>query len=206
MAKRPDLLTLKKAAAHALLAFDAWVDSSLFSGKQRAAASYEAISSFSERFHVDGPASIVVELLCEGATLGLAGLIFLLTLAQPAMRLSNDDEWLRRQDLAVTFVDRFGVEVGRRGIKHDDAIPFDQLPDHFIKAVLATEDRRFFSHFGIDVIGTLRALSVDARASGVVQGGSSITQQLAKNVFLSNERSISRKTPRLFSRSGSNTG
>jgi penicillin-binding protein 1A len=59
--------------------------------------------------------------------------------------------------------------------------------------VLATEDRRFFSHFGIDVIGTLRAVTVNAHAGGVVQGGSSITQQLAKNVFLTNERSISRK-------------
>ena len=93
----------------------------------------------------------------------------------------------------MTFLDRYGVEVGRRGIKHDDAIPFEQLPDHFIKAVLATEDRRFFSHFGIDVIGTVRALTVDASAGGVRQGGSSITQQLAKNLFLSNERSISRK-------------
>ena len=93
----------------------------------------------------------------------------------------------------MTFLDRYGVEVGRRGIKHDDAIPFDELPDHFIKAVLATEDRRFFSHFGIDVIGTLRALTVNAHAGGVVQGGSSITQQLAKNLFLTNERSISRK-------------
>ncbi len=93
----------------------------------------------------------------------------------------------------MTFQDRYGVEVGRRGIKHDDAIPFEELPDHFIKAVLATEDRRFFSHFGIDVIGTFRALTVDASAGGVRQGGSSITQQLAKNLFLSNERSISRK-------------
>ena len=70
---------------------------------------------------------------------------------------------------------------------------FEQLPDFFVKAVLATEDRRFFSHFGIDVVGTFRALTVDARAAGVVQGGSSITQQLAKNLFLTNERSIQRK-------------
>ena len=117
----------------------------------------------------------------------------MLALAQPAYRLTSDEDWLKRQDLAVTFLDRYGVEVGRRGIKHDDAIPFDELPDHFIKAVLATEDRRFFDHFGIDVIGTLRALTVNAHAGGVVQGGSSITQQLAKNLFLSNERSISRK-------------
>ena len=117
----------------------------------------------------------------------------MLALAQPAFQLTSDDDWLKRQDLAVTFLDRYGVEVGRRGIKHDDAIPFDELPDHFIKAVLATEDRRFFDHFGIDVVGTLRALTVNAHAGGVVQGGSSITQQLAKNLFLTNERSISRK-------------
>ena len=78
------------------------------------------------------------------------------------------------------------------------SVPFDELPETFIKAVLATEDRRFFHHFGIDVIGTLRALTVNAHAGGVVQGGSSITQQLAKNVFLSNERSISRKITEAF--------
>ena len=130
---------------------------------------------------------------CEGLNVGIVGLLGVLALAQPAYRLTSDEDWLKRQDLAVTFLDRYGVEVGRRGIKHDDAIPFEELPDHFIKAVLATEDRRFFDHFGIDVVGTLRALTVNAHAGGVVQGGSSITQQLAKNLFLSNERSISRK-------------
>ena len=59
--------------------------------------------------------------------------------------------------------------------------------------MLATEDRRFFEHFGIDVFGTFRALRENARAGGVVQGGSSITQQLAKNLFLSNERTLQRK-------------
>ena len=198
MANRPDFSNLKKTAGRALLAFDALIDSSIFAAKQRTGASYAAISAFSDRFHVDGAAKIAVELLCEGLTLGLAGLVFLLALAQPAFRLTGDNEWLRRQDLAVTFLDRYGVEVGRRGIKHDDAIPFDQLPDHFIRAVLATEDRRFFSHFGIDVVGTMRALAVDARASGAVQGGSSITQQLAKNIFLTNERSIQRKINEAF--------
>ena len=132
-----------------------------------------------------------VELACEGLTLGLAGLLVVLTLAIPAFRETADDDWLKHGDLAVTFQDRYGVEVGKRGIKHDEAIPFEELPDYFIKAVLATEDRRFFSHFGIDVVGTIRALTVNAKAEGVVQGGSSITQQLAKNLFLTNERSIS---------------
>ena len=145
------------------------------------------------KLRLSGIAKVLNDLACEGLNIGLVGLIFAVALALPSYRETSDEDWLKRQDLAVTFLDRYGVEVGRRGIKHDDAIPFDELPDHFIKAVLATEDRRFFSHFGIDVVGTLRALTVNAHAGGVVQGGSSITQQLAKNLFLSNERSISRK-------------
>ena len=116
-----------------------------------------------------------------------------MTLAQPAFQATGDEDWLKRTDFAVTFLDRYGNEIGRRGVKHDETVPFDELPEFFVKEVLSTEDRRFFHHFGIDVVGTLRALTVNAHAGGVVQGGSSITQQLAKNVFLSNERSISRK-------------
>src|SRR5262249_18862479 len=67
-----------------------------------------------------------------------------------------------------------------------------------IKAVLATEDRRFYDHFGIDLPGTARALVANTKAGGVVQGGSSITQQLAKNLFLNNERTIERKVKEAF--------
>jgi penicillin-binding protein 1A len=175
------------------LALDAFIDSSLFSGKRRLIAAYASYSAFLDRFHVSGLGKFAVEIACEGLTLGLAGALVALALALPAFRETSEEDWLKREDLAVTFLDRYGVEVGRRGIKHDDSIPLEQLPDHFIKAVLATEDRRFFTHFGIDVVGTLRALTVDARASGVVQGGSSLTQQLAKNLFLTNERSVERK-------------
>jgi len=62
-----------------------------------------------------------------------------------------------------------------------------------VDAVLAVEDRRFYSHFGIDLIGTSRALVTNLRAGRVVQGGSTITQQLAKNLFLSPERTYERK-------------
>ena len=98
----------------------------------------------------------------------------------------------------MTILDRYGNEVGTRGIRHNDSIPLDQFPDHLVKAVLATEDRRFFEHFGIDIAGTSRAMLTNARAGGVVQGGSSITQQLAKNLFLSNERTIERKVKEAF--------
>jgi penicillin-binding protein 1A len=183
----------RRGVKRALLGFDAFVDSSMFEGRRRSIAILKAIAALSDRLHVAGLRKAVIDLACEGLNLSVVALLGVLTLAQPAFQLTSDDDWLKRQDLAVTFLDRYGVEVGRRGIKHDDAIPFDELPDHFIKAVLATEDRRFFDHFGIDVVGTLRALTVNAHAGGVVQGGSSITQQLAKNLFLTNERSISRK-------------
>ncbi len=184
---------LLNAVSRALLAFDALVDSSMFSARRTVQGALRTIDAASDRLHVSGAPRVLIDLACEGLTLGLVGLVVALTLAIPAFQETANEDWLKRGDLAVTFLDRYGVEVGKRGIKHDDAIPFEELPDFFIKAVLATEDRRFFSHFGIDVVGTIRALTVNAKAAGVVQGGSSITQQLAKNLFLTNERSIERK-------------
>jgi penicillin-binding protein 1A len=159
---------------------------------------YERFSTFMDRFHAAGWKRLVVEGLSEGATLGVGGLMIMLALAVPAFRETSDDDWLKKSELAVTFLDRHGNEVGSRGIRHNDAIPLADFPDHLIKAVLATEDRRFYEHFGIDVPGTFRALLSNARAGGVVQGGSSLTQQLAKNLFLSNERTIERKVKEAF--------
>jgi len=193
VAEEPEKSRLSKSIARALLAFDSMVDSAMYEAQRRSVRAYQAIAAFSDRLRLTGFSKLAVDLACEALDIGLVVLIVALALALPAFRETSDEDWLKRQDIAVTFLDRYGVEVGRRGIKHDDAIPFDELPDHFIKAVLATEDRRFFEHFGIDVVGTLRALTVNAHAGGVVQGGSSITQQLAKNLFLTNERSISRK-------------
>ncbi|MFZ3235510.1 MAG: PBP1A family penicillin-binding protein, partial [Stellaceae bacterium] len=68
-----------------------------------------------------------------------------------------------------------------------------QMSPHLPQAVIATEDRRFYSHFGIDPIGMLRAAMADLAAGRVVEGGSTITQQLAKNLFLTPERSVGRK-------------
>ncbi len=122
----------------------------------------------------------------------------MLALAIPAFHETSDDDWLKKSELAVTFLDRYGNEIGTRGIRHNDSIPLEQFPDHLIKAVLATEDRRFYEHFGVDIGGTFRALLTNAKAGGVVQGGSTITQQLAKNLFLSNERTLDRKIKEAF--------
>jgi penicillin-binding protein 1A len=151
-----------------------------------------------DRFHVSGWRRGINELVSEAATLGTCGLILALSLAVPAFRETSDEDWLKKSELAVTFLDRYGNEVGSRGIRHNDSVPLDQFPDSLIKAVLATEDRRFYEHFGIDIAGTMRAVVTNARAGGVVQGGSSLSQQLAKNLFLSNERTLDRKIKEAF--------
>ena len=188
---------LFRRLARAALAFDAWVNSAVYDAGRAVQQGYDRFSAAMQRLHVSGWRRLAVEVACEGLTLGLGGAILALALAGPAFRETSDD-WLKKQELAVTFLDRYGQEVGRRGIRHNDSVPLEQLPEHLVQAALATEDRRFFDHFGIDIIGTFRALTVNARSSGVVQGGSSITQQLAKNLFLSNERTIERKIKEAF--------
>lgn len=139
----------------------------------------------------------MTELGSEGLTLGTAGFAVMLSFAIPAFEETNA-AWQATGQYSVTFLDRFGNEIGKRGILHDDAVPLEEIPDHMIKAVLATEDRRFFEHWGIDVLGTFRAMVENVRANDVVQGGSSITQQTAKNLFLSPERTLSRKIKEAF--------
>ena len=74
-----------------------------------------------------------------------------------------------------------------------EAVRFSEIPAVLVHAILATEDRRFFQHPGLDVVGTTRALLRNASASGMGQGGSTITQQLVKNTYLSPERTLQRK-------------
>ncbi len=182
-----------------MLDLDARIDSGLFSSGKGLRELYERYSAFMDRFYVGRwKRWVFIEPLSEAATIGLAGLILLLALAVPAFRQTADEDWLKKSDLAVTFLDRYGNPIGSRGIKHNDSIPLEDFPDSLIKATLATEDRRFYDHFGIDVTGTFRALVTDAQAGGVRQGGSSITQQLAKNLFLTNERTIERKINEAF--------
>ncbi len=182
-----------------LLDLDSRLDFGLFRGALVARELFERFRDFMDRFHVAGWRRwIVVEPLSELATMGTGGLLLALALAVPAFRETSDEDWLKKSELAVVFLDRYGNEVGSRGIKHSSAVALADFPDHLIKAVLATEDRRFYEHFGIDIAGTMRAVVTNARAGGVVQGGSSITQQLAKNLFLSNERTIERKVKEAF--------
>ncbi|KQT88224.1 PBP1A family penicillin-binding protein [Aurantimonas sp. Leaf443] len=180
-----------------LIEVDAWIDSSLWRFFHAFSGWWEGVTVFFRRFRVRGFNRALVELSCEGLTLGLVGFVVLLAAAQPAMRMTQNG-LPAQADYSVLFLDRHGNEIGRRGILKADAVPIDELPDHFVKAVLATEDRRFFEHWGIDFYGLARAMSQNARAGGVVQGGSTLTQQLAKNLYLSNERTYDRKINEAF--------
>ena len=127
------------------------------------------------------------------AFLGLiAGLWFTFLLVAP--RVPTDaDMWNVNRQAAIIVLDRNGEEIAARGARYGEAVEPEELPPYFIQALLSTEDRRFYQHRGVDMRGTLRAAMANARSGSVVEGGSTITQQLARNLFLSQERTYTRK-------------
>ncbi len=106
---------------------------------------------------------------------------------------STDDLWEARNGQSITFLDRNGNVILREGAQNAPPVDLQSLPPFVAQAFVAIEDRRFYQHWGIDPEGMMRAGAQNIRAGRVVQGGSTITQQLAKNLFLTNERSWRRK-------------
>lgn len=194
-AKSP--LPARRRRIFGFLEADAWIDTTVYRIGSGFVEAYERLIVFMRRFRARGLKRAVVEVAGDGLTLGTAGFVLMLAFGLSAFPETQKD-WRRQVDYSATFLDRYGNEVGKRGILHNAAVDLDEMPDHFIKAVLATEDRRFFEHFGIDVFGTARAVVENARNRSVVQGGSSLSQQLAKNLFLTNERTLERKIKEAF--------
>ncbi|BBK44360.1 penicillin-binding protein 1A [Allostella vacuolata] len=94
---------------------------------------------------------------------------------------------------SVTFLAADGSVMATFGEVHGEAVQLHDLPSYMPAALLATEDRRFYQHFGVDVLGVIRAIYQNLRAGRLVEGGSTITQQLAKNLFLTPDRTARRK-------------
>ena len=94
---------------------------------------------------------------------------------------------------SIKIVDMQGRLLATRGDMGGAAVPLKDLPRYVPQAFVAIEDRRFYSHYGIDPIGIARAVVANILHRGVSQGGSTLTQQLAKNLFLTQERTLSRK-------------
>ncbi len=103
------------------------------------------------------------------------------------------DLWNVNRQSAIIVLDRNGEEIAARGARYGESVPIEDLPEPLLKAFLSTEDRRFYEHSGVDLRGTLRAAIANAKSGAVVEGGSTITQQLAKNLFLSPEQTYERK-------------
>jgi len=96
-----------------------------------------------------------------------------------------------RYDIKENLTAQVAADVG-------NYVPYDEIPKDLINAVVAVEDQRFFSHLGFDIFGLGRALLTNIKKGSIEQGGSTISQQLAKNLFLSHKQTLERKAKELF--------
>jgi penicillin-binding protein 1A len=123
------------------------------------------------------------------STVVLVGLFTWITWGMP----STDDIWDDAANPSITYLDRNGQTILREGAQSAPPIRLEELPKVVPQAFVAIEDRRFYNHMGVDFGGLIRAMVENVQAGRVVQGGSTITQQLAKNLFLTNQRTFRRK-------------
>lgn len=148
-------------------------------------------------------------LILGSASLAVMAVALVLNIrfAEEVLPKGEVDLFSAGRPVGLTILDRQGRRLGTRGIEYDEdgnrsaslgisyreAVPLEDLPPYVTRAFIATEDRRFFEHPGFDVRGLARALVANVQAGRVVEGGSTISQQLAKNLFLSPEQTIMRK-------------
>ncbi|WJW80172.1 PBP1A family penicillin-binding protein [Bartonella sp. TP] len=182
----------KSPGSDKLIAIDSLIDDSLFKIKNSTAVAWGILLNTIERYRLTGFLRAVIEITDEALTFLLIFTALFTILATSILQITKTD-WYNKDHLSVTFLDRYNKLLGSRGTVQSQNVAIDQMPPYVVKAVLATEDRRFFYHYGIDLYGLSRALSQNLAQGGVVQGGSTLTQQLAKNMFLSNERTLVRK-------------
>ncbi len=126
-----------------------------------------------------------------GMTMFILGGILLVYIAANLPDIHKLETVKKEQAITVETAD--GHIIATYGDVYGAYIPYNKLPTALVQAVMATEDRRFFVHHGVDFLGIARAMVANIAAGKVVQGGSTITQQVAKNVFLTPRRSIERK-------------
>ncbi len=98
-----------------------------------------------------------------------------------------------RREPTITYVDRSGVTIGMRGGRYGPPVDLDRLPAYVPAAFVAIEDRRFYEHWGFDPVGMARALTADLARGRTAEGASTITQQLARNLFLTPDQTLDRK-------------
>ena len=135
-----------------------------------------------------------------GGVLAIWGLIFAVVFFAVFARGLPDTSSLDAIERVpgITYLDRNGVLIAARGSEQSPPIELDTLPDYVPAAFIAVEDRRFYHHPGFDPIGMVRAMVANMRAGRVVQGGSTLTQQLVKNLFLTPDQTMRRKVQEIM--------
>jgi penicillin-binding protein 1A len=140
----------------------------------------------------------VLDVAAAAIVLGLAAWVALFVAFAPELPDASRIWAMPDRGPGIAVVAWNGEAIGRRGGERGGPVAYDALPKSLVEAVIATEDRRFFSHIGIDPVGLGRAAWRNLVAGEVVEGGSTITQQLVKNLFLTPERTFSRKIQEMF--------
>ncbi len=135
-----------------------------------------------------------------GAVLGVWGLIFLTAFfAMFATDLPDTSKIFEvKRQPSISYLDHSGGLVAVRGTQYAPPINLNELPAYVPEAFIAIEDRRFYFHPGFDPIGIVRTAINNARAGRIVGGASTITQQLARNLFLTPDQTIRRKVQELI--------
>jgi penicillin-binding protein 1A len=138
----------------------------------------------------------LARLAASAVLLGLVGLVALFLWHAP--RLPDPEELFREaRQVSVRVLAADGSRLAERGVAGRPFVALKEISPVLVEAVVSTEDRRFWQHSGVDPIGVLRAIFANLRAGSTVEGGSTITQQLAKNLYLTPERSLRRKLEEL---------
>lgn len=127
--------------------------------------------------------------VCLWSAIGIGGMLFYYAMSLP----DTSGLWNVAHAPSLSILANDGETLSHRGDMRGGMVLTSDMPSYVSQAVIATEDQRFYWHFGVDPIGLARAAWQNYRAGYIVQGGSTITQQLAKNVFLTAERTLNRK-------------
>ncbi len=138
---------------------------------------------------------VIGKLFYWGIVLGVwAGIAVAGIVIYYAVQLPASDSWaVPDRPANIRIVAANGQLISNRGKMGGEAVAFYELPEYVPAAVIAIEDRRYFDHFGIDIIGITRALIGNIQAGRITAGGSTITQQVAKNLFLTPDQNLGRK-------------
>ena len=111
---------------------------------------------------------------------------------------SREALWSVGRTPGMTFLDHNGLIIATRGAKHGTRVMLKTLPPYVAQAFLAAEDRRFYKHGPIDALGILRAARANLSAGSIIQGGSTLTQQIAKTLFLTPDQTLKRKVQEML--------